>query len=365
MYAQTVETGIVCSLPAELNESSSLEIDHDGNFWSANDSGNEPVLYHFDSTGNILHKVFVTNSANTDWEDMALTDAGTLYIGNFGNNLNDRQDLAILSVSINDLLPGDNFREAAFIYFSYAEQSEFPPENEQLNFDCEALVFQDDSLFFFTKNRTVPFSGYTYMYGVPALPGNYSVHRLDSCWIGVEEYSGRLTSADVSPDGRLILLSMTQVVIFQDTITGRWLRADHVFRNLSGLSQKEAVCWADSCTLFITDEFFDPQLPGGKLYSASLCDDLTLSGATVLSHPQNVFPQPANNLLTVNFACESANDLVLAIFWSIDGKRLAEFKWSGSGHYDVDTSDWSDGIYVMTTQTLRSSYSQRILIIRR
>lgn len=362
-YSQTLETEIVCALPSALLESSSLEIDSDGNFWSANDSGNDPVIYHFDSTGTILHTIFITNASNTDWEDMALSPDGTLYIGNFGNNLNNRLDLAILSLSTNNLLPGDNYREVGFIGFSYEEQHAFPPPEDQLNFDCEALIFKNDSLFFFTKNRTVPFSGYTYMYAVPAFAGNYSVTRLDSCWIGADEYSGRVTSGDLSDEGRLVLLSMTQVILFDDTTVGSWLHAAHNFRNLSTFTQKEAVCWADSCTLYFTDEFFDDLLPGGKLYSSALCDQDPLSCFTIEMFPADVFPQPANNDLTVNFVCGSAANKLSLKFRSIDGKMMGEFPVSATGAYHVNTSSWADGIYTVTAEGAQRSISRRILII--
>ena len=98
LFSQSLETIVICDLPAELTESSSLEIDSTGNFWSSNDSGGEPILYHFNDNGELLHTVRITNHSNHDWEDISLVGDSIIYIGDFGNNLNDRQNLRILIV---------------------------------------------------------------------------------------------------------------------------------------------------------------------------------------------------------------------------------------------------------------------------
>ncbi|MDZ7846785.1 MAG: hypothetical protein U5L96_08435 [Owenweeksia sp.] len=74
--------------------------------------------------------------------------------------------------------------EAGEIDFSYAPQKSFPPEKAKRNFDLEAMVYANDSLFLFTKNRTQPFSGYTYLYAMPAKPGTYQLSPIDSISLG-------------------------------------------------------------------------------------------------------------------------------------------------------------------------------------
>ena len=85
----------IASLPAILNESSGLENAGSGEFWSHNDKGGNPELYRFDTLGMLEQTLRITNASNVDWEDMTIDDAGNIYIGDFGNNNNERTDLKI------------------------------------------------------------------------------------------------------------------------------------------------------------------------------------------------------------------------------------------------------------------------------
>src|SRR5688500_9950833 len=74
-----------------LSESSGLAASrkHEGVFWSANDSGNDPVLYAMTGEGASVAE-FPVDATNTDWEDLATDDAGHLYVAGVGNNARDR-----------------------------------------------------------------------------------------------------------------------------------------------------------------------------------------------------------------------------------------------------------------------------------
>jgi hypothetical protein len=58
---------------------------HAGVFWVHNDSGNAPVLFAIRGDGRILRQYRVA-APNIDWEDIAIDDAGHLYLGDIGNN---------------------------------------------------------------------------------------------------------------------------------------------------------------------------------------------------------------------------------------------------------------------------------------
>ena len=89
----------VASFPADLNEISGIQfIQH--SFWAINDGGNPARLYQIDTFGNIV-KTFKIPASNTDWEDICSDGDSMLYIGDFGNNDNNRKDLAIYAVNIN------------------------------------------------------------------------------------------------------------------------------------------------------------------------------------------------------------------------------------------------------------------------
>jgi len=59
---------------------------HPGVLWVHSDSGNPPKLVAINSNGAILAEVMVAGAPNIDWEDIAIDDAGRLYLGDIGNN---------------------------------------------------------------------------------------------------------------------------------------------------------------------------------------------------------------------------------------------------------------------------------------
>ncbi len=68
-------------------------------FWSQNDSGNDPELFAYDSTGEIRGFVRVIGARNTDWEAIANgpCEQGTcLYIGDIGDNRASRETVRLL-----------------------------------------------------------------------------------------------------------------------------------------------------------------------------------------------------------------------------------------------------------------------------
>lgn len=86
-------------LPTIIDESSGLETTSNGEFWSFNDSNGAPALYQFDTTGTLNRVLNINNATNVDWEDMTKDGAGNLYVGDFGNNDNDRRNLVVYKIS--------------------------------------------------------------------------------------------------------------------------------------------------------------------------------------------------------------------------------------------------------------------------
>lgn len=80
-------------IPSELPEASGV-ISLNNGFWLINDSGNDPIIYKLDHTGNIIHSIYIKGK-NIDWEDLTKDDEGNIYIGDFGNNKNKRVNLKI------------------------------------------------------------------------------------------------------------------------------------------------------------------------------------------------------------------------------------------------------------------------------
>jgi hypothetical protein len=71
-------------------------------YWTLNDSGNEPQLFAFDSTGRRLGTYRVENADNEDWEALQIgpgrNGEPALYIGDVGDNDRDRKESIIYRV---------------------------------------------------------------------------------------------------------------------------------------------------------------------------------------------------------------------------------------------------------------------------
>ena len=142
---QTGELKVIADLPQTLKEISGTETTKQSNLiWILNDGGNKPRLYGLNKDGVIITELKI-NAKNNDWEDLTSDKQGSLYIGDFGNNLNKRKNLAILKV-FSDSLNNSGKINIERISFIYENQEKFPPKKKKLDFDCEAFFHFNDSL---------------------------------------------------------------------------------------------------------------------------------------------------------------------------------------------------------------------------
>jgi len=258
---------VVADLSSDLHEVSGTEtVVGSELLWMLNDGGNVPILYGLDRQGKIIEELKI-NAKNNDWEDLTSDNNGNLYIGDFGNNLSKRKNLAILKVNVKDL-KSDSLVSIERISFHYPDQLLFPPKKEQLHFDSEALLHYKDSLYIFTKSRVRNDYGLTKLYKIPAKKGDYEAEFIGSfntctdidCWI---------TSADISQDGKqVVLLTSRSVWLFTDFGTDNFFSGTSRELPLDHSSQKEGICFKDIHTLYITDERSHGS--GGNLYEFSL-----------------------------------------------------------------------------------------------
>lgn len=171
-----------------------------GDLWLLNDSHNPPLLFRFDPVAGKLLETRLLPVPNRDWEDLGCDPKGNLYIGDFGNNYNKRKDLRIYKYN-----PATGTLDS--IMFSYPDQKAFPPAGTRdWNFNCEAMVFFQDSLHLFSKN-SFNGNGFSKHYVLPARPGNYVAELRDSF-----QFKNRvITGAGISADGKQ--LSLTSYII--------------------------------------------------------------------------------------------------------------------------------------------------------
>ncbi len=183
-------------LGSALVETSGL-IFWNSSLWTHNDNSDLNV-YSIDTlTGAILQTTSITGTLNTDWEEIS-QDANYVYLGDFGNNGNgNRTDLHILRIEKSSLISGALLIDT--IYFSYSNQIDFTGTGaNSTDFDCEAFIVSQDSIFLFTKQWV---STKTSIYSLPKIPGSYSATLR-----GTLDVQGLITGATYLEDKGLITL---------------------------------------------------------------------------------------------------------------------------------------------------------------
>ena len=183
---------LISKIDNKLDETSGL-IWFDSRLWTFNDSGGEDEIYAMDQSGEVVVTVELDEAKNEDWEAMT-QDSEYIYVGDFGNNKGDRDDLKVYRIP-KDELYGDNSNlkvTAEKIKFSYASQDNFEPRDKAHEFDCEAMFSFQDHLYLFSKDWD---NFITTVYKLPKEPGEYELTALNSF-----DVNGLVTGADLSHD---------------------------------------------------------------------------------------------------------------------------------------------------------------------
>jgi hypothetical protein len=259
------ETG---KLPAHIKEASGLAIISHGKLWTHNDDG-IPVLFCLDSAGNLIKTIHI-NSSNKGWEDLALDNHKNLYIGAFGNNKNDRDDLRILKIPNPETVKTQLIQPETIDFF-YEDQYSFPPPPNARNFDADALIALDSSLYIFTKNRTVPFSGFTKVYRLPNQSGSYKAILIDSIYLGGNAMMDYwITGADLSPDhSTLALLGHSSLWLISGFKGNKFSTGKITKLELGNYSHKAGISFESNTEIYIVDEN-EFGIFGGRIFYLTL-----------------------------------------------------------------------------------------------
>lgn len=261
----------VITTKIKLKEASAVEVVKNSDLaWVIEDSGNKNVVYGLDAKGKIAQVILVENAKNVDWEDLTSDESGNLYIGDFGNNDNIRKDLCIYKIDASSL-KNSTANATSKISFYYPNQKEFPPKKSELFYDSESFFEYKGNFYIFSKNRSKGFDGTVLVYKVPNKPGNHAAQFLGE-FISCDSYQKcAITSADISPDGKkIVLLSSNKVWVLSDYKNDDFLKGKMEIFELNDVTQKEGICFKDDKTLLIVDE--KSKKTGGNLYEIKLSD---------------------------------------------------------------------------------------------
>lgn len=345
--AQTLILNQLCSLPSEVTETSGLENGPNGCLWTHNDSGNGATLYCVDTTCTIVRTVSITDATNSDWEDLTKDDQGNMYIGDFGNNALSRTDLRIYIVPAIDAAVG-SAAVSDTILFSYPDQLNFPPAGNYGNFDMEAMVCYNDSLYLFSKDRSNPSTGYTKRYRLPTDGGTYIAELIDSFETGHTSFIFSISAADLSEDNsQLVLLNSDRLWLFSNYSGSDFFGGNVAELEFGSFTQKEGIVFRNGF-IYLTDE--NSFGFGGNLYRVH---PSLLVSIDELSDQVEIRPvyNADMRLVEVHFSNELRN--ASWQLFSLDGKLMK----SGNVENSILTAEEigiGSGVYV-----LRSAIDKR------
>ena len=257
----------VAQFPNSLKEVSGIAYKNNL-IYSIEDRGNENHVTVLDLSGKIQKTKTLNNTQNNDWEDLTFDTKGNLYIGDFGNNANDRKDLAIYKINQSDL--NNETAEVAYtVSFEYPEQKDFPPKKKDLMFDVEGFFEFQNFFYLFTKNRSKGFDGSSYVYKIPNTAGHHKAELIKTINTCSDYENCAITSAAISPDQtKFVLLSHSKIWLFENFSPDNISDGTMSEIDLDHFSQKEAVTFKNNETLLIGDERV--KKTGGNLYELNL-----------------------------------------------------------------------------------------------
>lgn len=192
----------------DIDESSGLVASrrHPGILYTHNDSGGAPVIYAVKADGALI-KAYRVPAKHTDWEDIAIDDAGRLYVANTGNNNVKRDSVEVFRLAepaLSEKGRGkkskakktDTRAEEARLRVERTWKLRFPGEP----FDCESLFVHGRHGYLVSK-MAVGERAAVYRFPIDTAERELTLEK-------VVDLSVRLpvTGADVSADGKRMAL---------------------------------------------------------------------------------------------------------------------------------------------------------------
>jgi Secretion system C-terminal sorting domain len=345
-FAQTnITLRKLVKLPSNIKESSGLSYLNNGNFWTNEDSGNKDEIYKCDTLGNLLQIVSITGENNHDWEEIQQDNLGNIYLGDIGNNDNDRKNLRILKFNTKDIV-NDKAQNIVQINFNYPDQTKFPPDNDAFYFDVEAFLPIGDSIYLFTKDRSDPYIGGTRVYAIPNKAGNFTAKLVNILSTDNTSYFlGSITGACTnSSKTKVALLSYKRIYLYSNFGNKSFWEGTRTVFDMGTTSQYEGITFIDDCRLLITDE--QSVLGGGFVYMLNLCP-FTSKSNTIIANTSTlkIYPNPSSNHVIIDYSLSSLSKDVLLRIVNTEGKIIRVFPLNTlTDSITLDTKNYN-GIY--------------------
>ena len=354
------------SLPDVVSETSGL-LFHNEKLITHNDSGNTPQLFEIDTVSlKITRTVSLSNVENIDWEDLAQDD-DYIYIGDFGNNLGTRTDLAVYRISKQDYDAIDTV-QAERLAFSYEDQTDFSDTGNS-DWDAEAFFVLGDELIILTKQWK---SNGTVAYSIPKIPGTYVAKR-----IGDYDVEGLVTGATYNPISKVVFIIGYSSILAPFTIRIDGPSVASIFGEApergvfgGGLAQTEGIAYVDENRYLVSSEFFRNASPPitleSKLFSFKTMDGVEEESdepeeEEELEEPEESVEPPASELEEqdlilfksfdsnlLEYTLNTDRTILGRAIFDATGRRIEYLSASEIEGTTVDLSLLGDSVYYLT-----------------
>lgn len=343
-----------------LNENSGI-IFFNGHLFSINDGGNSSSIFEMDTMGSIIREITVTNAINVDWEAIS-HNSQSIFVGDFGNNSGSREDLCIYEISKQDIQDSQATEVTAIRRpFRFEDQLDFNWASNAHNFDCEALISTEDSIYLFSKNWL---NEETKLYILPAAWSDTAVAIL-SAGFNVDGLITDATSDSIS--GRIMLLGYKNnggnlytsfIWMFWD-YQGSFLFSGNKRRieigSMFTLGQTEGIALYNSTNGYVSSEQISSVITiPPKLFKFDFSEYLgqeVLGFDHTMQQPVLIYPNPGLSFITIE---ERTGTYCI---YEYPNMRLVEFGKKESNRLDI--SGLKTGTYLIELEGVMFKFKKR------
>jgi hypothetical protein len=195
-----------------VNESSGLAASRTNQniYWTHNDSGDGPLVYAFDATGESRGVFRVAGAQARDWEDMAVGPGPSrgqsyLYLGDIGDNAKARSEILVYRVAEPKLMAADRSSSKSDPRTTAASEAirlRYPDGK----FDAETLLVHPTTGNLYIVTKVMLKNATVYEAPAPLVPGKViTMTRIGDIKVP-SIVGGALTGGSISPDGRRVAI---------------------------------------------------------------------------------------------------------------------------------------------------------------
>jgi hypothetical protein len=174
-------------LPQQLKEVSGMTREGD-NLWMISDA-TTPIIYKLNRQGKIIQEIALKNVNVLDMESLS-SDDKYVYIGDIGNNKNNRIERSVIKIPKANL--GSSAREVSGDVTSFTFE-----QARRNNPNCEAMFVHKGTLYFFTKQD----DSKTQLFSLSSNEKDGIARRISEL-----EVNGMITGASINNNGNEIAL---------------------------------------------------------------------------------------------------------------------------------------------------------------